>query len=351
MPYLIRYVALPFVSSVVASLVATYVIIKLARSWGLLDKPGAHKQHVEATPTLGGLGVFLAFCLGVWLCGPLDTKLITVLIASLLIVAVGVLDDIRGVSANLKLLSLFIATCILWAGNIHLDILGMTGPASIITTFLWIGLIASAFNGVDNADGSAAGLAALSSLATFFISWQTWQRELAVVSLILCGACLGFLLFNFPRPRASIFLGDSGSLFLGFGISTLTILGEWSNQGWQACCIAILLVVVPLFDFLFIVIVRGLEGRYHRWDDPIRMCARDHTFHRLRFLGLGPRQALLTLSAANLLATGFAYLFIRKPQLLTPTVAAALLLSVLAIALALQRIQLPGEAYPRTEPT
>jgi len=345
--YLLRYVVLPFVCSVLASVACTYAIKFLARKIGLLDRPGAHKQHADPTPTLGGLGVFLAFSLGVYLCGPLSPKLTTILTASLLVVVVGILDDTIGLSANLKLFALAVATWILWKGGIHLDGLGMGGLLSLISTFLWIGLVSSAFNGIDNADGSAAGLAALSSLATFFISWYSWQHELAVVSLVLCGACLGFLVFNFPAPRASIFLGDSGSLFLGFGLSILTVLGEWSDEGWKASLIGILLVLVPLFDFLFILIVRGLEGRYRRWDDPIRMCARDHTFHRLRCVGLSPRQALFILYFAGLASGFLAYVAAQYPSTVTLDRVGSLMLVLIGAAIALQRIRLPRESYPQ----
>lgn len=346
MSYPVRAVLLPFLASFLVAVLATWTIRSLAHRFHVLDKPGAHKQHAAATPTLGGIGVFLAFAIGLWLAGPLSPKLLWVLAGSALIVVVGLLDDLRGVSANLKLLTLALCSAISYAGGVHLDILGVTGFMAWLTTFLWLGLVASAFNGVDNADGAAAGLASISAAFAFIISWVTWQHELAVVSLALCGACLGFLVFNFPFSRASIFLGDSGSLFLGFGLSTITVLGQWSNTGWKSGLIAIAMVIVPLFDFLFILIVRGLEGRYKRWDDPIRMCARDHSFHRLRQLGLGPRQAVLTMYSVAALAGALCFLAVRNPNMLNaPTTLGALGLPVLASGVLL-RARLAPEAYP-----
>ena len=346
MSYPVRAVILPFVASFLVAVFATWLIRRLAHQFQVLDKPGAHKQHALATPTLGGVGVFLAYAVGLWLAGPLSPKLLWVLAGSGLIVAVGLLDDLRGVSANIKLLTLALCSAISYAGGVHLDILGVTGFTAWLATFLWLGLVASAFNGVDNADGAAAGLASISAAFAFVISWITWQHELAVVSLALCGACLGFLVFNFPFTRASIFLGDSGSLFLGFGLSTITVLGQWSNTGWKSGLIAIALVAVPLFDFLFILTVRGLEGRYKRWDDPIRMCARDHSFHRLRQLGLGPRQAVLALYASAALWGLLCLLAVHYPDLLTlPTTLGALGLPALATA-GLLRARLAPEAYP-----
>lgn len=346
MSYLLRYVVLPFFCSLAISLGCTWLVREFARKVGLLDKPGAHKQHEQPTPTLGGVAVFLAFAVGVALSGPMGPRLTAILEASALIVVVGLLDDLRGVSANLKLASLGLASWMLWRSGIHLNVFGLQGPLAWLFTFGWLGLVASAFNGVDNADGSAAGLAAISSVFAFMISWKTWQHELAVVSLVLAGACLGFLYFNFPAPRASIFLGDSGSLFLGFGLSTLTVLAQWSDEPWKATMLAPMLVLVALFDFLFILVVRGLEGRYKKWDDPIKMCARDHVFHRLKALGLTGRQAVLSLYAAALLSGSLAFGCVLDPNRLTASVVCRLCIFLTVAALLLMKVRLPAEAYP-----
>jgi len=343
--YLLRHILGPFVLTICASVGLTYVVRNLTRSMGLLDRPGQHKQHAAPTPTLGGLPVFIAFSLGAWLSGPLSSNLVTLLAASLLLVSVGVVDDIWGVRAKLKLTALFFSVFLLWREGIHLDAFGLVGFASLSLTFLWIGLVSSAFNGVDNADGAAAGLAVISAAATFWISWQTWQHDLAVVSLILAGACIGFLVFNFPMPVATIFLGDSGSLFLGFGLASITVLGEWSVVGWKAACVAVLLVFVPLFDFLFILISRGLDGRYRTWEDPIKMCGRDHLSHRLRYLGFSPRQVLVVLYGLSVAAGYGAFLVVRDPAVLTPIVLWRFVSLVGLLGVALKATGLPPDAF------
>ncbi|GMU55464.1 MAG: hypothetical protein AMXMBFR33_46100 [Candidatus Xenobia bacterium] len=351
MSYLIRFVLLPFLCSLTASLLLTWLVRFLARTFKVLDKPGAHKQHERPTPTLGGVAVFLAFALGLACLGPLSMKLKVILLSGGFLVLVGLVDDLRGVNANIKLLCLALATCILYAGGIRLDTGGIQGLAALLATFLWIGLVASAFNGVDNADGAAGGLAAISSLATFFISWYTWQHELAVISLLLCGSSLGFLFFNFPRPKATIFLGDSGSLFLGFCLGIFTVLGEWSDTDWKAAVLAVSLVLVPLFDFGLILVVRGLDGRYKRWDDPIRMCARDHTFHRLRALGLSPRAALGCLYIGGAATGLFSLVGTLRPDWLRVETVAQLIGFLGLLAFLLWRVPLPPGAYGEDDST
>jgi UDP-GlcNAc:undecaprenyl-phosphate GlcNAc-1-phosphate transferase len=221
----------------------------------------------------------------------------------------------------------------------------MSGLGALVLTALWVGLVSSAFNGVDNADGAAAGLATLSSVVTFSIAWATWQYDLATLALVLGGSCLGFLVFNFPRPRATIFLGDSGSLFLGFGVAVFTILGEWTSIGWKSAVIAALLVFVPLFDFLFIIVSRGLDGRYKSWEDPIRMCGRDHTYHRLRYLGLSPLQCLCVLYGLGAMGGWSAFQGCLNPDFLSPQRLGYGLLTVLLISVGLKMIPLPADAF------
>lgn len=343
--YLIRHVLWPFLVSIAVASGLTYVVRPLSRAFGLLDRPGEHKQHEAPTPTLGGIPVFAAFLAGCLASGPLSNGVIVILKASALLVTVGVLDDIRGVRAKLKLATLFLATSYLWWNGLHLNAFGWAGALALILTFLWIGLVSSAFNGVDNADGAAAGLAIISALTTFAISWVTWQRDLAVISLVLAGSCLGFLIFNFPLPRASIFLGDSGSLFLGFGLGALTVIGNWGELGWKSAMIATLLVFVPLFDFLFILITRGLDGRYRSLEDPIRMCGRDHSSHRLRHCGLTSRQVLAVLYGAAAVTGCFAYQFTVHPESLNSTTVTVGLAVVAALGLVLKLAGLPQDAF------
>lgn len=336
----------PFLLSLFLAAGLTYIIRPLSRRLGILDRPGEHKQHEAPTPTLGGISVFCAFLIGCLASGPLSDSLVVILQAATLLVVIGCCDDIWGVPARLKLGALFVVTGWLWLHGLHLDAFGWSGIPALVLTFLWVGLISSSFNGIDNADGAASGLAAISGLTSFVISWVSWQHDLAVVSLILAGSSFGFLMFNFPNPRATIFLGDGGSLFLGFGLAGITVLGQWTEEGWKSAVVAALLVFAPLFDFLFILITRGLDGRYKTLGDPISMCGRDHTSHRLRHLGLSPKQVLFVLYGAalgsGLLAIGIAL----NPELLNPQRLFAFVIAASLLGLSLKASGLPPGAFP-----
>ena len=337
----------PFLCALGASLFLTFGVREGTRRLGWLDRPGEHKQHAVATATLGGLPVFIAFVLGCTLAGPVPEQVRDVLEACGLLMAVGLLDDVRGVPATIKLGSLMAATAWLGLGGIHLDSFGLSDVPAGVLTFWWIGLVSSAFNGVDNHDGAAGGLAAISAFTVFAISNVTNQHHLAACSLMLAGACLGFLNFNFPMPRASIFLGDCGSLFLGFGLAVLTVLGQWSSFGWKSGVIAVLLVLVPLYDFLFILITRGIDGRYRNWIvDPIKMCGRDHLSHRLRYLGFSPRGVLACLYGPAVLAGLAAYAIVQDPSRLNPPLALGGLIFLLIVGRRLKSVPLPPDAFP-----
>lgn len=273
-PSMLALVLKPFLVALAAGVLATWLVRALARRLGAVDTPGGHKQHALPVATLGGIAVYLAFVAGILARGEMSRPVMTMLQAGAFLVLVGAIDDLRGVGARVKLGCLALAC-------LYFD------PQHFVFTFLWLGLIASAYNGVDNADGAAPGLAAIAALAVFAIAWVHWQRDLALIALALAGACAGFLVFN--KPRASIFLGDSGSLFVGFALGAMTLMGH----------VSALVLAVPLFDFALILLARGLAGQYTRWSHPITMCARDHVFHRLRALGLTHWQALGALYGAS----------------------------------------------------
>lgn len=345
---MIQLIGVPFLSAFCSCILLTFIVRHFSRRTGVVDVPGAHKQHASPTATLGGLAVYGAFLAGILARGAPSPKLHTILLAGTFLVMVGTLDDLRGVSAKVKLACLALAALVLENGGITFWSTSTPGFLSYLCTFLWVGLIASAFNGVDNADGAASGLAAVAGVSTFAIAWVTWQRDLALVSLTLSAACLGFLCYNYPLPRASIFLGDSGSLFLGFILAAMLLLGRWGETSLHSVMAASLVIAVPLFDFAFILIVRGLQGKYRRWSDPITMCARDHTYHRLIVGGLRPRQALALMHGTGI-ATGFlAYFVLKIPLPAATAVFAFVCLLFSAIGAGLARIHLPEVYEPGT---
>jgi len=281
--------------SLLCSLCLTWLIRELALRFKLVDEPGAHKQHQVVTPALGGVAVYLAIVVSLWQTCPSSPKLLTLLSAATLVALTGALDDIRRVPATQKLAMLGLASTLLCFGGWPTG-LGLTLGLNWLASFLWVGLVSSAFNGVDNADGAAGGLAAISALVCALIALSSGQLLVAAISVALLGALLGFLCFNFPAPRASIFLGDSGSLLIGLLLSCLALEAA-PVGGFTGLLFAALILALPLFDFMLILILRGLKGQYRHWREPITMCARDHTFHRLSAFGYSGQASVLRMYA------------------------------------------------------
>jgi UDP-GlcNAc:undecaprenyl-phosphate GlcNAc-1-phosphate transferase len=334
----------PLLCGLFLSFGLSFLVREMAKKIGALDRPSDHKQHRDPTPTMGGVAVFLAFAISLMLNGWPSKDLTTILLASLPIVFVGILDDVRGVNAVVKLGILALSTFLLVHGGIVLRL--QCGPmVDGLATFLWIGFISSAFNGIDNADGSAAGVAAICSLCTFVIAWITWQHSLAILAAHLTMACLGFLVFNFPAPTATLFLGDTGSFFLGFVLAAMLILGHWGQASASSASLAIALIAFPIFDFSLILVLRGFAGKYRKLSDPITMCARDHTHHRLVAWGLRPREAVLMIYAIAALygSVAVAMVDLRVDQVLE--ISGGLTLVSVALLFAFSRIGLPNDVY------
>ncbi len=166
-------------------------------------------------------------------------------------------------------------------------------------TALWIVGVTSAFNGIDNMDGLASGVSIIVASMFFIIALQAYlvtstETSLSwfgMLSIGLIGANLGFLIYNF-NP-AKIFMGDSGSFFLGFTLAALSVMGEWSENRIVSCAIPVLILGVPLFDFAYILIARVYRGETRTLRQVIDHCAPDHLSHRLVWFGFTPRKAVL----------------------------------------------------------
>ncbi|HEY4001166.1 MAG TPA: MraY family glycosyltransferase [Candidatus Xenobia bacterium] len=332
---------------------ATAVICRLATRQGWLDKPGAadHKKHQVATPTLGGLAMCLGFLVAIGITTKLDSVLAVLLWTAGGIVLTGVLDDLHGVSAVIKLIVLAIATTALVAHGISLHLLGWPVLDGVLT-FLWIGFVSSAFNGLDNSDGAAAGVALIVGATVAAIAWGSVQPDLARLAVALAGACLGFLRHNFNPAR--IFMGDSGSFFLGYIVASILAVGHWSGLPGteldpeslvvKSILVPVVILAVPIFDFMLILVLRGLDGKYRRWVDPIVMCGRDHTAHRLIGLGLSVREAVLALYLFSVSASSVA-LWMFNSFGPTPYVLFGLFMAAtLSLALALRLVELRQRA-------
>lgn len=280
-----------FLASFLLSYLITPLVGFIATAFKIIDKPAKNKLHAKSTPRLGGVAMFISYSVPVLLINGFDHGARTILLGGFLILIIGIFDDIRRVSAVYKLILIFTVTLLLARQGIGLKLFHDLPAINFFFTLLWVAGVTSAFNAVDNMDGLAAGLALISTAAFFIIALRTSQWALAGLSVALIGSTLGFLRYNF-HP-AKIFMGDSGSLFLGFTLASLGVMGEWSVNPVKASIVPILVLGVPVFDLVYIVIRRWLDGVTKGIIEAITFCAKDHLSHRLISLGLNQRKAAL----------------------------------------------------------
>jgi len=273
-----------FLLSLVISYFVTPVVGAIARAFKILDIPAKNKIHKKPTPRLGGLAIFIAYFSSLLIMNNISPASWIIILGGMVVLALGMLDDIFRVPAVIKLTCIFILTVILVRHGLVIGLFGKLFYLNLFVTLLWIVGVTSAFNAVDNMDGLAGGLGAIASFTFFIIAIRTGQWGWAFTVIALFGALLGFLRHNFTP--AKIFMGDSGSLFLGFTMAAIGLRGEWSTNPMKASIIPILVLGVPIFDLSYIVIRRCMEGTTKGVVEAITFCAKDHLSHRLSRLGL-----------------------------------------------------------------
>ncbi len=284
------------------SLALTPLIIRLARWKGYIATPQDDRWHKDPTPLIGGVAIFAAFATALLLVGPASPGTYSILAGAAGIFTLGLIDDIFGLNPQIKLIGQIIISALMVAMGIQIEIIPW--PAlSIPLTIFWMVALINAFNLLDNMDGLAAGLAAITSCVLLIFSLQAGDYTVAALSAALGGAALGFLVFNF-NP-ASIFMGDSGSMVLGFCLACFSILGTWRHATnlVVSLTVPILVLGIPIFDTTFVAVTRKLRGV------PIAKGGRDHISHHLVRLGLNERQAVLTLYAASILISTVTLLY------------------------------------------
>lgn len=296
-----------FGTALITSTVLTYLVRARARRTGLFDGHDARKIHSGQVPRLGGVAVFAAamLALALVLAIPASATSITTGRGIVVLLAgaaathfVGLYDDLRGMRARYKLgFQLLIAVTVYALGlrvtTLSLPLFGIVplpAGAGLAFTVIWLVGITNAFNLIDGLDGLASG-AALFALMTLFVAASiNHQDGAALLTITLAGATIGFLIFNF-HP-ASIFLGDSGSMFLGFMLAGVGLISSQKSPTVVAVAIPIVSLGLPVFDTAISITRRFLRGQ------PIFSADRGHVHHRLLLRGHSPRQAALVLYAA-----------------------------------------------------
>ena len=298
---------------------ATPLVIRLCHRVGALDRPHTYKIHSEPVAILGGVAVYLAFAAAIFSLlrfpGFMDFKdILGIVIGGLVVAGLGVVDSFRPLWAPAKLLVLLGVTLLLSQFGVRINLTG-TPWLDVALTLLWIAGVSSAMNSLDNMDGAATGTAAVAAFWTFYVAWYTeggGQPRVSYVAIALLGSCLGFLRYNFKPAR--VFLGDSGSLLLGFLLAALMVQTGWARADkLKAIIVPCGILAVPLYDITLSTVLRIKNGVVRGPVEAIVYCGRDHLAHRLVALGLSQREAVLMLYLFGMLS-GTVAIIVARPE-------------------------------------
>jgi UDP-GlcNAc:undecaprenyl-phosphate GlcNAc-1-phosphate transferase len=291
--------------SFLVSFLTTPILRKFALKWNIVDHPEVRKLQKIPVPLLGGVAVYLGVIVGMLsvllFVQKLDGPTSALLLASTLIFIVSLIDDKRRLTARLRLAVQLVAAVIIMVSGIRIEFLpnNLWGDAGeVVITLFWILGITNAFNYLDGIDGLCSGIAIFSSLFFFIVLFWTGQQYLIFLPLALIGACSGFIPSNFKKEK--MFLGDGGSMFIGFLISGVALLGSWAQDNIIKITVPILILGVPIFDMIFTTIMRYKEKKIRNIVQWLEYAGRDHFHHYLMDLGLHHHGAALFIFAVNI---------------------------------------------------
>lgn len=308
------YYFILFVTTLLTSMLLTYLVIHLGYRYNFVDQPDCRKLHLKAVPRLGGVAIYLTMIaavlivgtMGQWLAFHANKRMTAICIGASLMFVLGLWDDRKSVRARIKLLCQLIAAGYVCSAGVCLERLPFISlPEPIqeilcpLISVLWIIGLTNAVNLCDGLDGLAGGIAAIASGSLAMIAAQAGMTEWAWMLVILCGAIVGFLVFNFNPAR--IYLGDSGSLLLGFVLAcvSLRVAGKGASETVYA---PILILIIPILDTFCVMLRRFIEGRSIFSPD------RSHFHHRLLAAGFSVKQAAVGIYMITLLMSGLALL-------------------------------------------
>ncbi|MEF9988264.1 MAG: MraY family glycosyltransferase [Christensenella sp.] len=290
----------------------TPLVRKLAFKVGAVDIPKDNRRmHSKPIPTMGGLAIFVAFAFGMLAFVDMNTTYVGLLVGALIIIILGMLDDIYDLKPYIKLLGQICAALVVCFSGVVIekitwfDQIIFFGNWAIPITVLWIVAITNTINLIDGLDGLACGIVAISSFALLAVSLlSAGNPTVTVVAAILAGACLGFLPYNL-NP-AKIFMGDAGAMFLGFVLSVISIQGFFKVNAVVSFGIPFLVLGLPIADTAFAILRRLLKGQHPFHAD------RKHLHHRLIDMGLNQKQSVSLLYAISALLAISAILFAER---------------------------------------
>lgn len=286
-----------FLTAFGLSLIITPAAIKLAPKIGAIDIPKDNRRmHTKAMPRFGGLAIFIGSTAGMLIFLNFDPRIISITVGGVLIYILGITDDIKHLSPKVKFLGELVVAVVMYVNGIRIEFItnffgegnSQLGAAlCFMLTVVWIVGITNTINLIDGLDGLAAGTASIISLCIAYAAYIHGTYVTAGAMLAVAGGALGFLPFNFYPAKS--FMGDGGSLYLGFMLSSLSVLGTVKSATLFAITIPVLVLGVPIFDTFFAILRRWVNKK------PIMEADKGHLHHRLMNLGYGQRRATMML--------------------------------------------------------
>ena len=333
------------ISLLLISLIASYVLSFLTRKvlvrYNVLAHPGARKVHKVAIPEGGGIAIFLVVMATSLAALGYNSDFLGFYVGATLMFLMGLVDDIFDVRARYKLLGQIIAVGLAMYFGLRIEF--VTGNDSVIhigilsipLTFFWLLGITNAINLIDGLDGLSGGVGSIVAVVLGIVALGQGRQEVAIVSFILAAATIGFLPHNFSKKR-KMFIGDTGSQFLGFSLAALSILGVTKVAATFVMLAPIMILAIPIFDTLFAIIRRAKNGK------KIFIADRGHLHHRLLDLGFTERKAVTFIYYVTILLGVVAVLSTKLPPRNSLVLFALTLGMIAAISLMLSRQHKPS---------
>ena len=296
---LIVYIVLALAVALIVSFLMTPVVKTFAYKVGAIDVPkDDRRMHKVPVPRLGGLAIFIGFMVSIFIFVPITPEMRSILLGAVVIVVLGVVDDIMALPAMLKFVVQIVAALIPALSGVRIlafsnpnifsdNLYWVLGGLSIPVTVLWIVAITNSVNLIDGLDGLANGVSAISATTMLLIALIASELQVATVMAALVGACVGFMPYNL-NP-AKMFMGDTGATFLGYILATMSIQGLFKYYAVISFVVPFLILGLPIFDTAFAFIRRIAHGQSPMHAD------RSHIHHRLIDMGLNQKQAVAVL--------------------------------------------------------
>jgi UDP-GlcNAc:undecaprenyl-phosphate GlcNAc-1-phosphate transferase len=325
---------LTFMLALLLSLYGVPVARRAALAHQLVDRPdGRLKQQREPVPYLGGLALYLAFLGSLAFTFEFRHDVLGVLLAGTLVVMLGLIDDLGVLTPGEKLIGQLVAVFVLIKSGIRIEIAAFPDWLDLTLTILWMVGMINAFNLLDVMDGLAAGVGFIVSAFLCLVAVLNGDSTIAFMLAALAGSLLGFLRYN--RHPATIYMGDTGALFLGFILGALAMIGQYTRRHDLGLLAPIFILGVPIFEICFVMYVRTLRRV------PVYLGSPDHVALRLRDRGLAVPRVVAVLWLAALLLGGLGIVMMFVPAGAAMAIAFGAVLMCIALAYALQRGERP----------